>query len=137
MEHFQPVNVKGLKVIPLPVMHGEDLVSLGFAFTVGRLNVVYLSDISRMLPETLEYIQQKLPPTNLLIVDALHPTRTNPVHYNLKEAAALARQINPKQTLLVGTNCDSFPPHEEANEKLRKYYENIQLAHNGLVIDAS
>ena len=33
-------------------------------------------------------------------------------------------------------NCDSFGPHEERNEQLRNDYGNVQLAHDGLVIDA-
>ena len=72
-EPFVPFVAAGLQVVPLPIMHGEDFVSYGFAFTVGQTNVVYLSDISRMLPETMEYIQTQLPPTDILIVDALRP----------------------------------------------------------------
>ena len=135
LEYFQPCNVKGLVITPLPVMHGEDLVSLGFAFGIGQTHVVYLSDISRMLPETLDYIRNRLPPTDILVVDALHLSRTNAVHFNLHEAVALVRQLEPKQVYLVGMNCDSFLPHDEMNAKLRCEYGNIQLAHDGLVID--
>ena len=137
MEHFQSYDIHGLKVWALPVMHGEDFVSLGFAFTVGQTNVLYLSDISRMLPETMTFIHDHLPPTDILVIDALHPTRRNPVHYSLEQAVALAEEIAPKQqTYLVGMNCDSFPPHEAANEMLRKKYgPKIQLAHDGLVLE--
>lgn len=37
-------------------------------------------------------------------------------------------------------SCDSWKPHDEANEELRTKYggnNNIQLANDGLVIDAS
>jgi len=138
-EAFQPIYpVEGLKIIPLPVMHGEDLVSFGFAFSVGTFNAVYLSDISRMLPETLEFIMSKLPqPTHLLVLDALLVDKANPVHFNLLQAMELVEQINPKQTYLVGMNCDSFEPHDIMNEKLRKQYKkhNVQLAHDGLLIN--
>lgn len=82
-ESFVPFEVvPGFYVTPLPVKHGEDLVSYGFAFSIGDYNVVYLSDISRMLDETMEFIQTKLPqPTHLLVLDALHLTSPNPVHY--------------------------------------------------------
>jgi phosphoribosyl 1,2-cyclic phosphodiesterase len=130
---FEPIH--GLLITPLPVMHGEDLVSFGFAFTVGGMNVVYLSDISRMLPETLEYIVQNLPqPTHMLVLDALLVDRLNPVHYNLEQAITLSKEIAPQQTYLVGMNCDSFKPHDEMNEQLRQKYGNMQLAHDGLVI---
>ena len=137
LQHFQPFTIRGLQITPLPVMHGEDLICLGFAFTLGNTNVIYLSDISRMLPETLEFIQTQLPPTDILIVDALHPTRKNPVHYSLDQAVELAQEhIRPRQqTLLVGSNCDSFPPHEETNEMLREKYTNVQMAHDGLVLE--
>jgi phosphoribosyl 1,2-cyclic phosphodiesterase len=139
-EPFVPVDVApGIRLIPLPVMHGEDLISYGFAFTVGQTNVVYLSDISRMLPVTLDFIRHHLPPTDVLIVDTLHPTQKNPVHFSLEQAADLAHRIQPRQqTLLVGMNCDSFPPHDEVNEQLKREYGDtlkIQFAHDGLVIN--
>jgi phosphoribosyl 1,2-cyclic phosphodiesterase len=138
MKNFESFNVAGLDVIPLPVMHGEDLVSLGLAFTLGSIHVVYLSDISRILPETLDFIRDRLPQTDILVVDALHPSKRNPVHFSLDEAMELMKLIQPtRMTYLVGMNCDSFLSHDEMNLKLRKEYGNIQLAHDGLVIDAS
>lgn len=138
MKNFESFNVAGLSVIPLPVMHGEDLVSLGFAFTVGCIHVVYLSDISRILPETLNFIRYRLPQTDILVVDALHPSKRNPVHFSLEEAIELMRLIQPTQmTYLVGMNCDSFLSHDEMNQQLKKQYGNVQLARDGLVIDAS
>ena len=134
-EPFRPFVVEGLEILPLPVMHGEDLVSFGFAFTLENLRVVYLSDISRMLPETLECIQH-LGSTDVLVIDALHPTQTNAVHFSLEQAMDVVRSINPKQTYLVGINCDSFLPHEEMNQQLRAKYGNVQLAYDGQVIQA-
>lgn len=134
---FESLNVEGLKVITLPVMHGEDLVSYGFAFTVGKTNIVYLSDISRMLPETLDYIQNELPPTDILIVDSLHDVGTHPVHFSLEQAIDLMKQIKPKQTFIVGISCDTFPPHDEMNHRLAQQHGKgvLQFAHDGLAID--
>ena len=136
-ESFEALNVEGLKVITLPVMHGEDLVSYGFAFTVGKTNIVYLSDISRMLPETLNYIQNQLPPTDILVVDALHATGKHPVHFSLEQTVECVQQIKPKRTYIVGISCDSFPPHDEMNQQLEAQYGKnvIQFAHDGLSID--
>lgn len=138
-QDFKPFEpVPGFQVTPLPVMHGEDLVSYGFAFTIEEINVVYLSDISRILPETLEYIQSTLSqPTHILVLDALLLDGTNPTHFNLQDAIALTKQIRPLQTLLVGMNCDSFLPHDEMNEQLLLDFGNIQLAHDGQVIELS
>jgi phosphoribosyl 1,2-cyclic phosphodiesterase len=136
-ESFKPFQVEGLTIVPLPVMHGEDLVSFGFTFCVGGKTVVYLSDISRMLPETLEYIHTKLPEVDILVLDSLLPVGENPVHFSLEKAVDLAKQIRPRQTYLMGMNCDSFPPHDEMNETLRKDYGNVQFAHDGLELDLS
>lgn len=136
-QSFESLNVEGLKVITLPVMHGEDLVSYGFAFTIGNTNVVYLSDISRMLPETLDFIQNKLPATDILIVDALHAKGKHPVHFTMEQSIDLMQQLKPQRTYIVGISCDSFPPHDEMNQQLAEQHgENvIQLAHDGLSID--
>ena len=134
-ESFEKMDVESLRVVTLPVMHGEDLVSYGFAFKVGSTNVVYLSDISRMLPETMHYIQNHLPPTDILIVDSLHQHGTHPVHFSMEQAVELAKEIKPKQTFIVGINCDAFLPHDEMNERLQQEYGNVQLAHDGLSIE--
>jgi phosphoribosyl 1,2-cyclic phosphodiesterase len=144
-QDYQPMTVvEDLKITPLPVWHGDDLICHGFAFSVPSsssssskppANVLYLSDISRMIPETLDYILTKLPPTDILIVDTLLWHKAHPVHFSLEQAVALSDQIAPKQTFLIGMNCDNFLPHEEMNALLKTKYGNVQLAHDGLAID--
>jgi phosphoribosyl 1,2-cyclic phosphodiesterase len=138
---LQPFQTQGLEIVPLPVWHGDDLLSHGFAFSVrgksGKsTNVVYLSDISRMVPETLEFILQTLPqPTDILVIDTLLWHKETAVHFSLDQAMALRDKIQPQQTYLVGTNCDSFLPHEEMNVVLQKEYGSVQLAYDGQVIE--
>jgi phosphoribosyl 1,2-cyclic phosphodiesterase len=177
-EDYQPFEIHGVTITPLPIWHGDDLISHGFAISIpnsssggggtggtgggnssnnNALNIVYLSDISRMVPETLEYIQQQLPPTDIFICDALLWHEPHSVHFSLEQAVALARQIRPRQgTYLVGMNCDKFLPHDEMNAWLKAtYYYNggsgqddddvdddvdddgkglmVQFAHDGLV----
>jgi phosphoribosyl 1,2-cyclic phosphodiesterase len=185
-QDYKQQIVKGTEdfhITPLPVWHGDDLISHGFAFTLygkrdstkdatkkdtvtssistidtdnGRsnrnaassssltsssstpsLNVVYLSDISRMVPETLEYIQTQLPPTDILIVDSLLWDTDHPVHFSLKQAVDLAETIQPRiRTYLIGMSCDNFLPHTEMNAYLNhRYGEKILMAHDGLTID--
>ena len=49
VQSFQPFVAAGLRMIPLPVMHGEDLVCNGYAFSLNsgigkkKTNVVYVS----------------------------------------------------------------------------------------------
>jgi len=143
VESFVPFVAAGLRMIPLPVMHGEDLVCNGYAFALNAksskgksMNVVYLSDISRMLDETEKFIMEELPPTDVLIVDSLALERNNPTHFNLKEALVLIRRLKPKTTYIVGMSCDFFPPHDEMNVELRKMDIDVQLAHDGLFLEA-
>ncbi|XP_027915615.1 putative hydrolase C777.06c isoform X5 [Vigna unguiculata] len=49
----QPFFASGLKLIPLPVMHGEDYICLGFLFG-NKDRVAYISDVSR-IPASTEY----------------------------------------------------------------------------------
>ena len=135
-EPFEPMNVQGLEIIPLPVWHGDDLISYGFAFSLEGTNILYISDISRMVPKTLQYILKKLPPTDILIVDSLMPELPHSVHFSATQAIDLSKQIQAKQTYLVGMNCDAFATHDTVNEELRqKYGGKVLLAHDGQVID--
>jgi phosphoribosyl 1,2-cyclic phosphodiesterase len=137
---FEPMMIEGLKVIPLPVWHGDDLISYGFAFSVKRedgsfVNVVYLSDISRMVDQTFNFIQENLPPTDILVIDALLWNRKHPTHYSLQQAVELRDQIKPRMgTYLVGMSCESYPPHDEIAEHLKTTYGDVMMAHDGLCI---
>ncbi len=155
IQHFQPFVVAGLKMIPLPVIHGEDFICNGYAFSVkGKkngdnknrdtddkneneniTNVVYLSDISRMIPETEKYILEELPPTDILVVDSLLQRRKHAVHFNLEEALELVERLRPKRTYIVGMSCDDFPDHDEANKIIAERNPTVQLAHDGLAIE--
>jgi phosphoribosyl 1,2-cyclic phosphodiesterase len=140
IEEFKPFTVHGLKMTPLPVWHGSDLISLGFSFSISgkngnMINIVYISDISQLFESTLEYIQTTLPPTDILICDCLLPEFQHPVHYSLEQAVELAHDIKAKRTYLIGMSCDAFLPHDEMNAALHKKYNGtIQFAHDGQVV---
>ena len=88
-----------------------------------------------MLPETEEFILQKLGPTDILVVDSLTLDRYNPTHYQLKDAVALARRLKPKRTYIVGIACDSFPRHDIMNKELEKLDIQMELAYDGLMLE--
>ena len=79
---FEPTP--GFKMTPIPVMHGEDLICFGYSFAVGKTNVLYLSDISRMPESTMDFILKKLPPTDILIVDSLLLNQKHNTHFNFE-----------------------------------------------------
>jgi phosphoribosyl 1,2-cyclic phosphate phosphodiesterase len=133
MEEF---IVHGLPIFPFPVMHGEDMHSMGFLIGKERATLCYISDISRMLPSSLASIMDRKS-IDLLVVDALAIDYRHPTHFSLEQAIDLARTIKPKKTLLVGMG--SGIEHDEVNQRLRELFvqENIdiELAYDGLNFD--
>lgn len=140
-ENYQTMNIDGVEITPLPVWHGEDLIAHGFAIQVKSktgtpTNVVYLSDISRIVPETLEFIQTKLPQTDILVVDALLPDRNHNTHFSFQQAVEMKEKLQPTmQTYLIGMSCESYPPHQEFSKHLEANYDGVTMAHDGLVIE--
>ena len=167
-DNYQPFVVFGVTITPLAVWHGEDLICHGFIIEVptnsigtgsnggDTTTIVYLSDISRMIPKTLEYIQSKVGnKVDYFICDALLWHDPHPVHYSLAQAIEMSQQhIRPRKgTYTVGMNCDNYLPHDEMNHWLRQNITKqsekedepnggggsdlatIQFAHDGLVIE--
>jgi phosphoribosyl 1,2-cyclic phosphodiesterase len=149
INEYEPISVEGLQIIPLPVWHGDDLLCMGYAFSLPcridsssptakkDVHIVYFSDISRMKTETMDYIRNNLPPTDILIVDALLSTDViHPVHFNMHQAVALSKEVGAKKTFVIGMSCESFPPHEETNSFLKNEMDiDISLAYDGLVLE--
>ena len=90
-----------------------------------------LSDISRMPVKTEAFIVNNLPPTDVLILDALSPGGNHPTHYDLKHWT----RLKPRLPFLVGMACDSFLPNDEMNSKLKELDVQIKFAHDGLFIE--
>jgi phosphoribosyl 1,2-cyclic phosphodiesterase len=141
--HFKPFIVSGLRMIPLPVIHGEDFICNGYAFSVKNnheqeekmTHVVYLSDLSRMPNDTLQFICNELPPTDILVIDSLSYSTPHQVHFSLDQAMNLAKIIGAKKTYIVGINCDDFPDHYEANRRIKARDPSVELAYDGLAIE--
>ncbi|GAB4829384.1 hypothetical protein Ancab_019056 [Ancistrocladus abbreviatus] len=136
----KPFVASGLQFFPLPVMHGEDYVSLGFVFGV-KCRVAYVSDVSRF-PPTSEYFISKsgAGQVDFLILDAnnykMMPRRSRGTHFCLGESLEAVKRICPKKALLIGMNhefdydsCNAFLMEWSSREGIP-----IQLAHDGLRI---
>ena len=91
-----------------------------------------------MVSETLDYIRNELPPTDVLVLDALLWEGRNPFHYNLWEALELARALHTHgmKTYLVGMSCDTFLPHDEMNAYLRETCDiEVAMARERMAIE--
>lgn len=133
---FVPFTACGIEILPIPVIHGEDMISMGFLF--GKKDrVCYISDISRMPPYTLEAIHKHQPKIDILILDCLTSSYKHPTHFNLNEALDLVRELKPKKTYFVGMS--SSMEHEENNALCAKLKESegldVELSYDGLVVD--
>lgn len=86
----------GLKVTPLPVVHG-DVETIGFLFEFpGFQSIAYLPDVKWIPPETMELIRG----VDVLIVDALR-TASHSTHFSLAESLDAVRESGAKETWLT------------------------------------
>jgi phosphoribosyl 1,2-cyclic phosphate phosphodiesterase len=112
-----PFDLFGLKIVPIPAMHGIQPV-LGFRF--GK--AAYLTDFSRV-PESSKALLGGL---NDFILDALRYV-PHPTHSNVEQSLALVEELKPKRAWFTHI-CHDLG-HAKANAQLP---ENVRLAYDGL-----
>ncbi|KAL3616864.1 hypothetical protein CASFOL_039258 [Castilleja foliolosa] len=132
----KPFVASELQFFPLPVMHGEDYVCLGFLFGE-RFKVAYISDISRFLPDTEYRISkdggQQL---DLLILDTLYKKQSHNTHFCFPQTLEAVKKICPKKALLIGMTheFDHHVDNEFLNDWSKREEIPVQLAYDGLRI---
>ncbi|HEY9047176.1 MAG TPA: MBL fold metallo-hydrolase [Ohtaekwangia sp.] len=117
----KPFSIKGIEIIPLPVMHLRMPV---FGFRFG--NFSYITDANFIPDETLE----RLKGTEILVLNALQHER-HVSHFNLTEALAMAEKINPRKTYLLHMS-HKLGLHATIEKGLP---DNVSLAYDGLQLD--
>jgi phosphoribosyl 1,2-cyclic phosphodiesterase len=117
-------------------MHGEDMTCMGYLFGSNE-RVCYLSDISRMLPQSLDVIH-RFGDIDLLIVDVFTYDGNYPTHFNLIQCIELVKMIRPKKVLAIGISNIKGLSHDDANEFLKSYLLtddiDIQLSFDGMKV---
>lgn len=135
-DHEKPFVTSGLQFFPLPVMHGEDYVALGFLFGQ-KCKVAYISDISRFIPTTEAVISKSGgAQLDLLILDTLYKTGSHNTHFCFPQSLDAVKRICPKRALLIGMTHE-FDHHKDntyLSEWSRREGILVQLAHDGLRI---
>jgi phosphoribosyl 1,2-cyclic phosphate phosphodiesterase len=116
-----PFEVIGIKIIPVPAVHG-DMGVLGFRFG----DAAYLTDFSE-LPESSKPLLAGL---DDLIIDALRDI-PHPMHQTVDQALELIHELKPRRAWF--THIAHELPHAETVARLAKAgYSNVSLAYDGL-----
>jgi len=115
-----PFDLWGLRVTPVPVMHGN-LPILGYRFR----DVAYITDVSE-IPETSFSLLEDL---DLLILDALR-YKPHPTHLSLEQALATVERLKPRRALF--THVAHELGHEATNARLPSH---VRLAYDGLKLE--
>jgi len=129
----------------LPVVHGDPYICLGYSFGV-KTTVVYLSDVSSIPTNTMDYIMSLCSPKpiDILIIDCLLPSpREHYSHFCIDQMWDCVKTIKPKKAYGVGMYC-SLEHHatnkllnerfEALNEEERGQMESVELAYDGMVL---
>ncbi|NQW19726.1 MAG: MBL fold metallo-hydrolase [Chloroflexi bacterium] len=124
-----PFSADGLEMIPLPVEHGRGHEIFGYRFG----SVSYISDASAISEDTAALVAG----SELLVLDALRPSRTHGTHFTVEEAVEQAHRLGAPRTLLVDATHDI--DHIPVNAELAKLRDSegldIQYAYDGLDVE--
>jgi phosphoribosyl 1,2-cyclic phosphate phosphodiesterase len=91
MEITGPFDLEGLRVVPVPVLHGQMPV---YGFRFGPF--AYVTDVSFIPQESFELLAG----VEVLVLGALR-YRPHSTHFNIPEAVAAAQRIGARRTILT------------------------------------
>ncbi len=115
-----PLELHGLRVLPVPVEHGK-MECLGFRFGRGA----YVTDFSVIPPESKELLRD----LDVLVLDALRD-RPHPNHSTVEQSLTLVEELRPRQAYFTHIAHDLS--HAETSRRLPK---GVALAHDGLSVE--
>jgi phosphoribosyl 1,2-cyclic phosphate phosphodiesterase len=104
---YEPLEVAGFRMVPLPVPHGPVEV---YGFRVGELG--YITDAKRLPPRTV----QALAGVRVLVLNALWFGNPHPTHFSVEEAVEAARAVGAEATYL--THLSHRVSHAELERRL-------------------
>lgn len=87
----EPFQLFGIKITPIPVMHGRIQI---YGYRIG--NIAYMTDVSS-IPESSFALLKGL---DLLLIDCLR-IKSHPTHINMEQSLAYVGQIKAKQSVLI------------------------------------
>ena len=117
-----PFTVAGVRVVPVPLLHGAAPI-LGYRFG----SFAYLTDCSAIPDGSWPLLAG----VETLVVDALRE-RPHPTHFTLDQAVAAARRVGASRTCFTHM-CHDLP-HAQTCARLPP---GMELAYDGLVLDVA
>ena len=104
MRKYEPVDLGGLRVTPVPLIHSKP--TLGYCFDDGELRLAYLTDTAGLPPKVIEFLQQWRP--DHMVIDTRNPPTAEPSggHNDLNQTLALHAEIGPGRTWLTHLSHD-------------------------------
>ena len=115
-----PLTIHGVRVVPVPVWHG-DMPVLGF-----RLGgFAYLTDCNRIDESSMALVAG----VDTLVIDALRD-RPHSTHFSVSEALDVIARLKPRRAYMTHMTHDLG--HAATNARLPPH---VELAYDGLVLD--
>jgi phosphoribosyl 1,2-cyclic phosphate phosphodiesterase len=113
-----PVDIAGVPVIPVPLLHGR-LPVLGFR--IGRF--AYLTDCSEIPPASWELLRD----LHTLVLDGLRP-RPHETHFSISQAVDVVARLAPTQAYLTHLthDVDHGPVEAQLPAGVRLAYDGLQ-----------
>ncbi|QYK48056.1 MAG: MBL fold metallo-hydrolase [Phycisphaeraceae bacterium] len=140
VEPGRAFTVHGMRVTPVPLMHGK-LQVLGYRLEAeggdvigvgsGPLPLAYCTDVSAIPPESWGMLKG----LETLVLDALRDRR-HPTHLTLDQALSIAERVDARRTYFVHMSHDLG--HAETMARLEEsgHAARAALAHDGLTLRA-
>lgn len=116
-----PFVVQGVRVVPVPLMHGR-MPMLGFRFG----DFAYLTDCNALRPEAWDLVAG----VETLVLDALRD-KPHTTHFTVTEALAVIARVGARRNYLTHMTHDLG--YAATNARLPP---GVELAYDGLVLDA-
>jgi phosphoribosyl 1,2-cyclic phosphate phosphodiesterase len=118
---YEPVEVAGFRITPLPVPHGHVKVH---GFRTGALG--YVTDGKMLPPRTFQALQG----VRVLVLNALWFGNPHPTHFSVEEACEAAARVGAEETYL--THLSHRASHAELERRLPP---GVFAAYDGLEVE--
>ena len=129
MIDFIPVSgefaIGDVKIVPVPVFHGEGVRTNGYVFEADSRRIAYIPDCHDIPEDSMVHLRN----LDLFVIDCLRGDRPHPTHMILPDTLKLIERVAPSRSLLTHV-CHSVS-HAGFSELLP---DGVDLAYDGLKV---